>query len=107
MTTTTRSNRPYVAPARPANPISAAWRTFANALIITRREVRDSFRDWRILAPIIILTFLFPFLAQLLASQFLDFVTGHEAQMIGERSIPFLLMVVGFFPISISLVIAL
>ncbi|MFW5772615.1 MAG: stage II sporulation protein M [Phototrophicaceae bacterium] len=105
--TTTTSNRPYIAPARPANPFSAGWRTFSNALIITRREVRDSFRDWRILAPIIILTFLFPFLAQVLASEFLDFVTGHEAQIIGERSIPFLLMVVGFFPISISLVIAL
>ena len=30
-------------------------RTMSNALIITRREVRDSFRDWRIIAPIIIL----------------------------------------------------
>lgn len=105
--TTTTSTRPYVAPLRPANRVAAIGRTFSNALIITRREVRDSFRDWRILTPIIILTFLFPFLAQILASEFLDFVTGHEAQVIGERSIPFLLMVVGFFPISISLVIAL
>jgi uncharacterized membrane protein SpoIIM required for sporulation/ABC-type transport system involved in multi-copper enzyme maturation permease subunit len=78
-----------------------------NALIITRREVRDSFRDWRILGPIILLTFLFPFLAQFLASEFANFVSDYEAQQIGERSIPFLLMVVGFFPISISLVIAL
>jgi uncharacterized membrane protein SpoIIM required for sporulation/ABC-type transport system involved in multi-copper enzyme maturation permease subunit len=81
--------------------------TMSNALIITRREVRDSFRDWRILAPIFILTFMFPGLAQFLAGRFSDFVTGYGAQIIGERTIPFLLMVVGFFPISISLVIAL
>ncbi len=81
--------------------------TLSNALMITRREVRDSFRDWRILAPIFILTFMFPALAQFLAGQFADFVTGYGAEIIGERTIPFLLMVVGFFPISISLVIAL
>jgi hypothetical protein len=51
-----------------AGPLAAAGtasrrgprKTLANALIITRREVRDSFRDWRIVAPIIILTFFFP-----------------------------------------------
>jgi uncharacterized membrane protein SpoIIM required for sporulation/ABC-type transport system involved in multi-copper enzyme maturation permease subunit len=81
--------------------------TLSNALIITRREVRDSLRDWRIIAPIVVLTFLFPALAQFVASQFAGFVEGFGAQVIGERMIPFLLMVVGFFPISISLVIAL
>ena len=45
------------------------WRyTLSNALIITRREVRDSFRDWRIITPIIILTFGFPFVAQFLGT---------------------------------------
>jgi uncharacterized membrane protein SpoIIM required for sporulation len=82
-------------------------RTLGNALIITRREVRDSFRDWRILVPIVILTFLFPFLAQFVAGRFTAFVSGYGSQIIGERTIPFLLMIVGFFPISISLVIAL
>lgn len=93
--------------ARPQPTRTSLRRTLANALIITRREVRDSFRDWRIVAPIIILTFLFPFLAQNVAASFLDFVSGYGAQLIGERTIPFLLMIVGFFPISISLVIAL
>ncbi|MCC5691581.1 hypothetical protein, partial [Klebsiella pneumoniae] len=79
----------------------------SNALIITRREVRDSFRDWRIIAPIVILTFMFPFLAQFVAEQLTGFVAGYGAEIIGERTIPFLLMIVGFFPISISLVIAL
>ncbi|MCB9461766.1 MAG: stage II sporulation protein M [Anaerolineaceae bacterium] len=81
--------------------------TLRNALIITRREVRDSFRDWRIVAPIIILTLVFPALAQYLAQQFAGFLEGYGATIIGERTIPFLLMIVGFFPISISLVIAL
>lgn len=82
-------------------------RVMGNALIITRREVSDSFRDWRILAPIVILTFLFPFLAQFVATQFTEYVNSFGARVIGERTVPFLLMVVGFFPISISLVIAL
>lgn len=81
--------------------------TMGNALIITRREVRDSFRDWRIIGPIIILTFFFPFLAQDVAGRFTGFLEGYGAQLIGDRTIPFLLMIVGFFPISISLVIAL
>jgi uncharacterized membrane protein SpoIIM required for sporulation len=92
----------------PTIPDKRTWRqTFSNALIITRREVRDSFRDWRILVPIILLTFFFPFLAQNVASSFNNFLADFGANLIGERSIPFLLMVVGFFPISISLVIAL
>ncbi len=82
-------------------------RTLGNALIITRREVRDSLRDWRIIAPIIVLTFMFPFLAQFVAGRFQNFLEGFGAELIGARTIPFLLMVVGFFPISISLVIAL
>jgi uncharacterized membrane protein SpoIIM required for sporulation/ABC-type transport system involved in multi-copper enzyme maturation permease subunit len=94
--------------ASPAAVQTPPWRKLlANALLVTEREVKDSFRDWRILAPIIILTFLFPFLAQFVAGQFTDFVAGFGAQIIGERTIPFLLMIVGFFPISISLVIAL
>jgi uncharacterized membrane protein SpoIIM required for sporulation/ABC-type transport system involved in multi-copper enzyme maturation permease subunit len=87
---------------------SQTWgKTFRNALIITRREVRDSFSDWRILWPIVTLTFFFPFLAQFLAARFTGFVTDFGAEIIGERTIPFLLMIVGFFPISMSMVIAL
>lgn len=77
------------------------------ALIITRREVRDQFRDWRIVAPIIVLTVFFPGLMNFTAAQAVAFVQRYGAGLVGERLIPFLLMVVGFFPISISLVIAL
>ncbi|HYO89152.1 MAG TPA: ABC transporter permease subunit, partial [Candidatus Limnocylindrales bacterium] len=85
----------------------AARSTLHNAMIITRREVRDSFRDWRIIGPIVVLTFAFPFLAQFFANQLTGFVGNYGANIIADRTIPFLLMIVGFFPISISLVIAL
>ncbi|MCA9915055.1 MAG: stage II sporulation protein M [Anaerolineae bacterium] len=81
--------------------------TMQNALIITRREIRDSLRDWRIIGPIVILTFFFPFLAQWAAALVANFFTQYGAEFVGGQFIPFLLMVVGFFPISISLVIAL
>lgn len=75
--------------------------------VIARREVRDQFRDWRILTPILFLTAFFPFLMNFFAQQMLDFVRRYGAELIGERLVPFLMLVVGFFPISISLVIAL
>src|SRR5690606_14026836 len=57
--------------------------------------------------PIIILTLVFPSLAQFVAGRFSNFVADYGADIVAERTIPFLLMIVGFFPISISLVIAL
>jgi uncharacterized membrane protein SpoIIM required for sporulation len=72
-----------------------------------RRELRDQLRDWRILAPIIILTIFFPILMNFTAQRAVAFVQDFGAEIVAERLIPFLLMVVGFFPISVSLVIAL
>jgi uncharacterized membrane protein SpoIIM required for sporulation len=77
------------------------------ALVITRREIRDGLRDWRIIFPIVILTLFFPALMNFTASKAVAFVTDFGAAVIGDRLIPFLLMIVGFFPISVSLVIAL
>ncbi len=77
------------------------------AFYIVRREVRDQLRDWRIIFPVLGLTIFFPFLMNFTAQQILNFVKQYEANIIGERLIPFLLMIVGFFPISVSLVIAL
>ena len=53
------------------------------------------------------LTVFFPFLMNFTAQQIFNFVKQYEASVVGERLIPFLLMIVGFFPISVSLVIAL
>lgn len=75
--------------------------------IITRREIRDQLRDWRIIVPIVVLTVFFPMVMNFTADQLIRFVERYGAPLIGDRLIPFLLMVVGFFPISVSLVIAL
>ncbi len=78
-----------------------------NALIVTRREVRDSFRDWRIMVPIFILTLLFPLLAQGMTEIFTNFFIANGAEPMIDVFLPLLPMIVGFFPVSISLVIAL
>ncbi len=85
-----------------------SWLTnIGPALQITKREVRDQFRDWRIIFPILGLTIFFPFLMNFTAQSALGFVEKYGATIVAERLIPFLFMVVGFFPISVSLVIAL
>jgi uncharacterized membrane protein SpoIIM required for sporulation len=76
-------------------------------LVITRREVRDQFRDWRIFFPVIGLTLFFPFLMNFTAGQMLRFVEQYGANIVADRLVPFFLLIVGFFPISFSLVIAL
>jgi uncharacterized membrane protein SpoIIM required for sporulation len=91
-----------------SRPISGPGRfSMRTTWIIARRELRDTFRDWRIILPILVLTLGFPWLANWTAQSAVEFVGGYGANIVGERFIPFLLMVVGFFPISFSLVIAL
>ncbi len=77
------------------------------ALVITRREIRDSLRDWRIVTPIIILTLIFPFLMDFTSRWATEWVSRFTDPILVERINPFLLMIVGFFPISFSLIIAL
>jgi len=81
---------------------------FDTAFVLLRRELVDTLRDWRIVVPIVLLTLFFPFLMNLTAGLATDWVARYGgAPIIGERLIPFLMMVVGFFPLSFSLVIAL
>jgi len=77
------------------------------ALLITKREVRDQFRDWRVIFPIVGLTAFSPFLMNLTVQQIINFVQKYGATLVADRMVPFLLMIVGFFPISVSLVISL
>jgi uncharacterized membrane protein SpoIIM required for sporulation/ABC-type transport system involved in multi-copper enzyme maturation permease subunit len=76
-------------------------------LTIIRREVRDNLRDWRIVTPTLILTTLFPFIMNFTARVMFNFLEEYNAVLIGERLIPFGMLIVGFFPITFSLVIAL
>jgi ABC-type transport system involved in multi-copper enzyme maturation permease subunit len=76
-------------------------------LTLVQREIRDTLRDWRMVVPILILTLIFPALMSFVADMALNWVARYGASVVGDRLMPFLLMVVGFFPISFSLVIAL
>ena len=83
------------------------WQTLQPALVIARREMKDTVRDWRIVFPIVVLVTGFPFLANFAAGRGLNYVNQYGANLIIERLLPFLMLVVGFFPSSFSLVIAL
>lgn len=74
---------------------------------IVARELRDQLRDWRIIAPIVILTIFFPYLMNWTARQAITFVGQYGSTLLVERLVPFLIMVVGFFPLTVSLVVAL
>lgn len=75
--------------------------------LVAWRELRDQLRDWRIIIPMIILTVVLPFLANAGAQAAINFTAKYDTPLIAERLVPFLMLVVGFFPITVSLVIAL
>ena len=77
------------------------------AWLVAWRELRDQLRDWRIIFPMVVLTLALPFLADLGAQAAISFTTRYGTPLIAARLVPFLLMVVGYFPITVSLVIAL
>jgi hypothetical protein len=55
-------------------------------LVITRREVRDQFRDWRIVGPVLIMALLFPFLVNYAAGEFIELAHSNGAQISPNRS---------------------
>lgn len=75
--------------------------------LVAKRELRDQLRDWRILAPLILLTLFFPFLMMAGTRTAVETVNQYGGDLIADRMAPFFLMVVGFFPVTISLVVAL
>ncbi|HEC33518.1 MAG TPA: hypothetical protein ENI37_02240 [Chloroflexi bacterium] len=98
-----------IAGIEPRVPVLRAWREWMRqVLTLTRREIYDGLRDWRIILPIFLLTLAFPIL--------MNFITVRTQNMFYERwgvagietrLLPLMLLVVGFFPVSVSLVIAL
>jgi uncharacterized membrane protein SpoIIM required for sporulation/ABC-type transport system involved in multi-copper enzyme maturation permease subunit len=75
--------------------------------LVAGRELRDQLRDWRVLTPMLILVLCFPFLMNEFAKQTVDFLNQFEAGLILDRLVPFSIMIIGFFPITVSLVVAL
>jgi hypothetical protein len=58
---------------KPLNLKSDDWRM---AAVVARREIKDSFRDWRIMTPIILLTVFFPALMNFAAGRMMAFVSN-------------------------------
>jgi uncharacterized membrane protein SpoIIM required for sporulation/ABC-type transport system involved in multi-copper enzyme maturation permease subunit len=75
--------------------------------IVARRELKDQLRDWRVLFPLIVLTTVFPFLMMMVASGVIDFVNQYGADLVIDSMVPFSILLIGFFPNTISLVVAL
>jgi uncharacterized membrane protein SpoIIM required for sporulation/ABC-type transport system involved in multi-copper enzyme maturation permease subunit len=80
---------------------------YASVALIAGRELRDQFRDWRIILPLTILTIAFPFLMSEVADQAVAFFAKYGTPLIAYRLVPFSILIIGFFPITVSLVVAL
>ena len=80
---------------------------FGMAWLVTKRELLDQMRDWRILVPMIVLTAFFPYLMTVAAQSSINYINQYGATLIGQQILPFLMLVVGFFPVTVSLVVAL
>ena len=80
---------------------------FSPVWLVTKRELRDQLRDWRILFPLITLTLVFPLLMNEVARSAVEFVSQYGGTLLIDRLVPFSVLIIGFFPITISLVVAL
>jgi uncharacterized membrane protein SpoIIM required for sporulation/ABC-type transport system involved in multi-copper enzyme maturation permease subunit len=80
---------------------------FSSIWMIARREFTDQFRDWRIVVPMFVLVTLFPFIADDTTRQAVNFMNRFGGDLILDNLIPFVVLVIGFFPLSFTLVVAL
>lgn len=82
-------------------------RNWAGIWLVARREFQDQFRDWRIVVPMFLMVALFPFLADSFTRQAVTFMNRFGGDLILDRLIPFGVLVIGFFPLSFTLLVAL
>ncbi len=82
-------------------------RNLASIWMVARREFVDQFRDWRIVVPMVLLVSLFPFIADDTTRQAIGFMNRYGGDLILDNLIPFVVLVIGFFPLSFTLVVAL
>jgi uncharacterized membrane protein SpoIIM required for sporulation len=75
--------------------------------MVARREFLDQFRDWRIVVPMLLLVTLFPFIADDTTRQAINFMNRFGGSLILDHLVPFVVLVIGFFPLSFTLVVAL
>lgn len=77
------------------------------SFVITRRELRDHLRDWRIVTPLVLLVAVLPTLMNYLARRVIGFAGSYGLQIQADQLYPFMFMIVGFFPVAVALVLAL
>jgi uncharacterized membrane protein SpoIIM required for sporulation/ABC-type transport system involved in multi-copper enzyme maturation permease subunit len=82
-------------------------RNLSSIWMVAQREFTDQFRDWRIVVPMILLVTLFPFIADDTTRQAVNFMNRFGGDLILDNLIPFVVLVIGFFPLSFTLVVAL
>lgn len=82
-------------------------RNLSSIWMVARREFTDQFRDWRIVVPMFVLVTLFPFIADDTTRQAVNFMNRFGGDLILDHLIPFVVLVIGFFPLSFTLVVAL
>ncbi|HJS17953.1 MAG TPA: ABC transporter permease subunit, partial [Anaerolineales bacterium] len=82
-------------------------RNLAAIWLVARREVVDQIRDWRIVMPMLLLIALFPFVADSTTRQAIGFMNRFGGGLILDNLIPFVVLVIGFFPLAFTLVVAL
>lgn len=75
--------------------------------LVAQREFRDQVRDWRIVVPMALLVLVFPFLADDTTQRAVNFMNRFGGGLILANLIPFVILVIGFFPLSFTLVVAL
>src|SRR5574339_117356 len=75
--------------------------------MVAQREFTDQFRDWRIVVPMLVLVGAFPFIADDTTRQAVNFMNRYGGSIILDHLIPFVVLVIGFFPLSFTLVVAL
>jgi uncharacterized membrane protein SpoIIM required for sporulation/ABC-type transport system involved in multi-copper enzyme maturation permease subunit len=82
-------------------------RSSSTIWMVAQREFLDQFRDWRIVVPMFVLVTLFPFIADDTTRQAVNFMNRFGGDLILDHLIPFVVLVIGFFPLSFTLVVAL
>ena len=75
--------------------------------LVARREFQDQFRDWRIVVPMLLMVTIFPFVADNTTRQAVNFMNRFGGDLILDRLVPVAILVIGFFPLSFTLLVAL
>jgi uncharacterized membrane protein SpoIIM required for sporulation/ABC-type transport system involved in multi-copper enzyme maturation permease subunit len=82
-------------------------RNWQGIWLVARREFQDQFRDWRIVVPMLLMVSIFPFVADNTTRQAVNFMNRFGGDIILDRLVPFAILVIGFFPLSFTLLVAL